>query len=443
MDQRDLIFYHIYALGFCGAEKVNDFSKGIEQGLRQIIDYVPRLKALGTNALYIGPLFEAETHGYDTIDYYKVDRRLGSDEDLKALVQVCHQHDMIVVLDCVFNHVSRSHFAFRDIIEKGQDSIYKSWFKGIDFSKKSPYQDAFTYETWDGHYQLVKFDLTNEQVRQYLINVALYWMDTFDIDGLRMDAANVMDLEFLKMLSSACKAKRQAFFMLGEIVGGDYARLVREGQLDAITNYECYKGLYSSLYDANYFEIAYALKRQFGQGGLLENSEVYNFVDNHDVNRVASELKRESHLYPLYVMLYTMPGIPSVYYLSEYGKKGKRTAWSDDALRTPFHENEYEVSHPLFQSIGRLAAIRKELKALRYGDYSEVLVASEQLVFQRSYEGEQVLVLLNASDQQTCLGLPSYCNGKYWDVLNNNEIRIQGQVQVDPNWGRILRLVEF
>ncbi|MBC7961261.1 MAG: alpha-amylase, partial [Vallitaleaceae bacterium] len=332
MDFTHLNFYHIYALGFCNAEKRRvKHAYPISHRLSAVVDYIPTLKRLGTTAIILGPLFQSESHGYDTIAYDQVDQRLGDEADLKNLVHVCHQNEIRVVSDCVFNHVGRGHFAFQDLREKGRDSAYVDWFKGIDFSKSNPCQDPFDYETWDGHYDLVKLNLKNEEVKRYLIDVALKWIHTYDFDGLRMDAANVMDQNFLRDLSRACKGVKSEFIMIGEVVGGDYVGLAKSGEFDALTNYECYKGLYSSLNDRNYFEIAYALNRQFGEQGIMKDIGLYNFVDNHDVNRVASNLLKESHLYPLYLLLYTMPGIPSVYYLSEYGQKGLRTPFSDDA----------------------------------------------------------------------------------------------------------------
>lgn len=438
MNYQDLQFYHIYPLGFCGAESNNLPSGIINHRLRQISNFIPTLKALGINAIYIGPLFQSETHGYDTIDYYQLDSRLGDQEDLKIFVKTCHDNEIKVVLDCVFNHVSRSFFAFKDILENKMSSPYIDWFKGINFGENNPYNDGFNYENWDGHYHLVKLNLSSQEVKQYLINVAQFWMNTYSIDGLRMDAADVMDLKFLKDLSRACKSKNPEFFILGEIVKGDYLRLINEGELDAVTNYECYKGLYSSLNDSNYFEIAYSLNRQFGENGLFKDRGIlYNFVDNHDVNRVASVLKNEAHLYPLYIMLYTIPGIPSLYYLSEYGQKGMKIMGSDEQIRTAFKDTQPE--HPLYCSICKLAFIRNALKSLRLGNYQQLFVSAEQLVFSRSFEEEQTIVLLNSSNKISTINLQNNLNGTYWDLLNEETIQVRGTVTMHPNWGRILK----
>lgn len=434
---KDLVFYHIYPLGFCGAEAHTGEINQITHRLQKITEHIPKLKSLGINALYIGPLFHSLTHGYDTIDYKVVDRRLGQEEDLKLLVKVCHQHGIKVMFDCVFNHVSRQFFAFQDLLEKRMNSHYLSWFIGIDFNKDNPYNDGFDYETWDGHYHLVKLNLSHHEVKNYLIEVARFWIETYEIDGLRMDAADVMDLGFLRDLSYACKEIKKDFFLFGEIVKGDYLSLIQDGHLDGVTNYECYKGLYSSLNDSNYFEIAYSLNRQFGEGGLFKDKGVlYNFVDNHDVNRVASVLNKEAHLYPLYILLFTMPGVPSIYYSSEYGQKGIKMNGSDRQLRTVFLEGNKD--HPLYKTICLLGDIRSKTKSLRYGYYQQINVMSEQLAFIRKYEDEEVIILLNASNNVAKINLPNNFKGKYKDLLNQEIVELAGPVDIYPNWGRIL-----
>ena len=371
----DAIFYHIYPLGLTGAPERNDFSQPPVARLEQLYDWMPHLKAMGVNALYLGPLFESTAHGYDTADYYHVDRRLGSDETLAKLSEALHTSGMRLVLDAVFNHVGRDFWAFRDVQSRGLDSPYRDWFHNLRFDGRSPYGDPFTYEPWAGHYDLVKLNLGNPAVREHLFNAVASWMDNFAIDGLRLDAADVIDPDFLKALAAFCKRRRPDFWLMGEIVQGDYRRLVNPQMLDSATNYECYKGLYSSLEAANYFEIAYALNRQFGEGGLYRNIPLYNFADNHDVNRVASNLKKAAHLYPLYCLLFTMPGVPSIYYGSEWGLEGRRTPHSDRMLRPQLDLPEMAPRAPqprLAGDIARLAALRGSLPALRYGEYRQL-----------------------------------------------------------------------
>ncbi len=445
----DSIFYHIYPLGLTGAPERRDFSQPPAARLEQLYAWIPHLKALGVNALYLGPLFESTAHGYDTADYYHVDRRLGTDETLAKLSAALHANGIRLVLDAVFNHVGRDFWAFRDVQQRGWDSPYRDWFHSLHFDARSPHGDPFTYEPWAGHYDLVKLNLGNPAVREHLFGAVSYWMDHFAIDGLRLDAADVIDPDFLCALAAFCKARRPDFWLLGEIVQGDYRRLVSPGMLDSATNYECYKGLYSSLDAANYHEIAYALNRQFGESGLYRNIPLYNFVDNHDVNRVASNLMKPAHLYPLYLLLFTMPGAPSIYYGSEWGLEARRTPHNDRMLRPQIDLGAMRQHAPqprLAGDIARLAALRESLPALRYGEYRQLHVAPQQFAFARFTPEQHVVVLLNAADAPASfeVSVPaSYTSAA--DLLNGGEdfpVR-QGRLKVDgvpACWGRALRL---
>jgi len=445
----DAVFYHIYPLGLTGAPERNDFSQPPVARLEQLHAWIPHLKELGINALYLGPLFASTAHGYDTVDYYHVDRRLGTDETLAMLSAALHANGIRLVLDAVFNHVGRDFWAFRDVQARGPESPYRDWFHNLRFEGHSPHGDPFTYEGWAGHSSLVKLNLGNPAVREHLFGAVASWMDLFAIDGLRLDAADVIDPDFLRLLAAFCKARRPDFWLLGEIVQGDYRRLVNPGMLDSATNYECYKGLYSSLEATNYFEIAYALNRQFGEGGLYRDIPLYNFVDNHDVNRVASNLKKPAHLYPLYCLLFTMPGVPSIYYGSEWGLEGRRTAHSDRVLRPQLDLNDMK-QHPaqphLAGDIARLAALRESLPALRYGEYRQLHVSPQQFAFTRFTAQEHVVVLLNAAEAPADfeVSVPGNFSGGV-DVLNGDE-RFpvqQGSLKVDvvpACWGRVIKL---
>ncbi len=220
-------------------------------------------------------------------------------------------------MDGVFNHVGRDFWAFRDLLSRPESSPYQSWFAGFQLGKRSPLGDPFWYEDWNGHYSLVKLNLAHPDVRSHLFQAIETWMREYRIDGLWLDAADVLDPSFIHDLGSFFRGLKPDFWMWGEIIHGDYRRWANPDMLDAVTNYEVCKGLHSSLNDRNYFEIACALNRQFGPNGLYRGLPLYNFADNHDVNRVASDLKHPDHLYPLYALLFSMPGVSSLYYGSE------------------------------------------------------------------------------------------------------------------------------
>lgn len=415
------VVYNIYPLGYCGAPKENDHIQS--NRLDKLLDCIPHLKRLGVNVILFNPVFESSRHGYDTIDYRKIDCRLGDNAGFKHICNTLRENGIRVMLDGVFNHVGRDFFAFRDVQEKKWDSSYCGWFQNLNFNGTSPFGDPFWYEGWAGHYELVKLNLQNPDVVDYLLDTVRFWIDEFDIDGLRLDAADVMDSGFFKKLRRTCKGIKPDFWLYGEIVGGDYNRLVGDELLDSVTNYECYKGIYSSHNDHNYFEIAHSLNRQFANGGIYQNIYTFNFVDNHDVNRVASELRDKNHLYNVYTLLFTMPGVPSVYYGSEFGIEGKRTRESDYDLRPCLDLNN--VSHAnwqLCEHIGKLSRIRLALEALKYGKFENVSIQNETLVYKRFTDGQTVLVLFNLTDHTKTLGFDARCSAKLTDVLNGNEM---------------------
>jgi cyclomaltodextrinase / maltogenic alpha-amylase / neopullulanase len=399
-------FYHIYPLGLCAAPRENDFSSPPLPRLDRLYPWLDHLQWLGADALYLGPLFESSTHGYDTADYYHLDRRLGTDQTLSAFSAGLHRRGLRLVLDGVFNHVGRHFWAFRDLLANGESSPYRDWFAGVRFDaapaapSRRAFGDRFAYEGWNGHFELVKLNLANPRVRSHLLGAVESWIQRFQIDGLRLDTADCLDFDFMAELSAFCRRLKPGFWLMGEVIHGDYRRWTAPGLLDSVTNYECYKGLWSSLNDRNYFEIAYALNRQSGPGGLYAGRTLYTFADNHDVERAASRLEDPAHLPLLYALLFSMPGLPSIYYGSEWGLPGRPAPASDAPLRPALDLPAIAARPPhpgLAETIARLATLRRDLPALREGSYHELHVASQQLAFLRQSAGQRVVVALNAA----------------------------------------------
>ncbi|WP_169974471.1 alpha-amylase family glycosyl hydrolase [Tautonia rosea] len=445
---QDAFFTHIYPLGQCGAEPLNDFRSPPIPRLDQLRDWIGHLRALGSDALYLGPVFESSSHGYDTADYRLVDRRLGTDDTLAGVTAALHDEGIRVILDGVFHHVGRDFWAFRDLQQQGEQSAYRDWFSGVNFSQRSPLGDPFSYDAWEGHFDLVKLNLGHPAVRDHLFNAIRSWVDRFAIDGLRLDVAYALDPGFLRALAEFCRSLHPDFWLLGEAIHGDYRRIAGPGLLDAVTNYECYKGLYSSHNDRNLFEIAHSLDRQFGDGGLYRNLTTYNFVDNHDVDRIASTLREPAHLDPIHLLLFTMPGVPAVYSGSEWGIEGARANGDDRPLRPPLPTPEAARTlgrHPdLAPVIAQLATIRRRLPPLRQGSYRQLLVASEHLAFERPFQEDRVIVAINAAGSPASLELPvSAPDGEgFEDQLDPGKVVsvLGGRLSLDlpPRWGRIL-----
>ena len=433
------VIYTIYPLGFCGAPVFNDGK--LEYRLDKIYDCIEHFKKMSVNVLVFNPLFESTRHGYDTIDYRKVDCRLGDNNSFKAICKALHDNGIRVMLDGVFNHVGRDFFAFKDVQQNLQNSRYCSWFHNLNFGGNSPKGDPFWYEGWAGHYDLVKLNLQNNDVVNYLLDSVKFWIDEFDIDGLRLDAADCVDIEFFKKLKNTCKSKKPDFWLYGEITHGDYNRWANNEALDSVTNYECYKGIYSSHNDHNYFEIAHSLNRQFANGGIYQNIYTYNFVDNHDVNRIASTLKDKNHLNNIYTLMYTMPGVPSVYYGSEFGIEGKRTQYSDIELRPCLDLNNIEnANYDLFNHIVKLGKVRLALEALKYGKFENVNIMNEKLVYKRKTDNQTVFIAFNLTNHDDRIGFNTECNSKLTDALTNEVFDVNGyfEVPMKPYSSRIL-----
>ena len=255
------VFYQIYPLGFCGAPYENDGV--LTSRIKKVVEWIPHMKKLGVNAIYFSPVFESDTHGYNTRDYKKIDVRLGTNEDFKEVCRKLHENGIRVVLDGVFNHVGRGFYQFQDVIKNRQNSPYLNWFR-VNLDGNSNYNDGLWYEGWEGNYDLVKLNLQNNEVVEHLLDAVKYWVDEFDIDGLRLDVAYCLDENFVRRLRSFTEGLKSDFFLLGEMLHGDYNRLVNDAMLHSATNYECYKGLYSSFNSMNLFEINHSLLRQFG-----------------------------------------------------------------------------------------------------------------------------------------------------------------------------------
>ena len=388
------VIYQIYTLGLCGAPRQND---GVQaHRILRVKEWAAHIRELGATCVLFNPVFESDAHGYDTRDYNRLDCRLGTKEDFQQVCAALHEAGLKVMLDGVLNHVGRGFWAFRDVQEKKWDSPYKDWFH-ISFDGDTGYHDGFWYEAWEGCYELVKLNLKNPAVREHLFDAIRGWVRDYDIDGLRLDVAYCLDLDFLAALRELANTVKPEFVLMGETLHGDYNRWMNDRACHAVTNYECYKGLYSSFNTGNMHEIAYSLNRQFGSEPwcLYTGKHPMSFLDNHDVTRIASILTDKNCLKPAYGLLFGMPGVPAVYYGSEWGVEGEKKS-GDDALRPAIETPEH---NELTDWITALAGARTASPALCSGSYRNILVQPKQLIFERRCGDDRVLVAINADSQ--------------------------------------------
>ncbi len=436
----EAVFYHIYPLGLTGAPKLNSYSEP-EHRLNTLLPWIPHIKEIGCNAVYIGPLFESVGHGYETTDYKKLDSRLGTNEDLTNFVAECHKQGIRVILDGVFNHTGRDFFAFRDIKESRENSAYKDWYCNVDFGGNNSFNDGFSYENWGGYDLLAKLNQRNPAVRDYICDVVRFWVKEFDIDGLRLDAADVMDFDYMKSLRQVANEVKPDFWLMGEVIHGNYSRWANDGTLHSVTNYMLHKALYSAHNDHNYFEVAHTIKYVSDMTG--NHLKLYTFVDNHDVERIYTKLWNKEHFVPVHIMLYTLPGIPSIYYGSEFGIEGRKERSSDDSLRPALGFDDYKDAinaNPCTQLIFALGKIRRNTPALCYGDYRELQLQNTHFAYERVLDGKSVIITVNNADNDVTMTLLCGNANEYVGALTGEKVNADGgyiRVVVPANGGEI------
>ena len=419
----EAVFYHIYPLGLAGAPKQNDYGEPVHR-LNALLPWVDHIKEIGGSALYIGPLFESVGHGYETTDYKKLDSRLGTNEDLTAFVAYCHEQGIKVIFDGVFNHTGRDFFAFKDIQANREKSQYKDWYCNVNFWGNNEYNDGFSYDNWGGYNLLVKLNQKNPAVVDYICDVIRFWVSEFDVDGIRLDAADVLDFDFMKALRRTANEVKPDFWLMGEVIHGDFSRWVNGETLHSVTNYTLHKALYSGHNDHNYFEIAHTVRRLQNMGTL----KLYNFVDNHDVERIYTKLTNKAHFAPVHVLLYTLPGVPSIYYGSEFGIEGRKEYGSDDSLRPALNIEDYKDSvktNPCTALIAALGKVRQAVPALSYGSYAELMLTNRQFAYARDLDVTRVIVSVNNDDAPAGMHLAAGNCAAYIGALSGEKVSVQ------------------
>ena len=421
------VVYQIYPLGLCGAPAENG---GIQaHRILRLADWAGHIKRLGADTVLLNPVFDSDRHGYDIRDYFTVDPRLGTNEDLAQVCRAFHDAGLRVIFDGVFNHVGRGFWAFRDVREKKWDSPYKDWFH-ISFDGNTEYNDGFWYEGWEGHNELVKLNLQNPAVVEHQFQAVRTWMEQFQIDGLRLDVAYCLPPDYIRQLRAFTQGLKPDFVLLGETLHGDYNRWMGPELCHSVTNYECYKGLWSSFNSMNLFEICHSLARQFGPEPwtLYKGAHLLSFLDNHDVTRIASQLTNPAHLPLAYALLFGMPGVPAVYYGSEWGMEGVKGGGTDAPLRPEVEAPEWSE---LTDYIAKLADAHRQSPALCYGRFRNVVLTNRQCVFERATECQRVLVAVNADSQPYTAHFDAGC-GRAVDLITGQTHDFGGGSELPP-----------
>jgi cyclomaltodextrinase len=375
-------------------------------GLRRIEGWLDYVIELGCNGLALGPVFASESHGYDTIDHFRIDPRLGTEADFDHLIQSCHDRGIRVLLDGVLNHVGRAFPAFQDVLAKGAASRYAPWFR-LDFTAGGP--DGFGYADFEGHAGLVALNHAEPAVRDYAVRVLSHWLDR-GADGWRLDAAYAVPPAFWRAVLGQVRRDHPAAWFVAEVIHGDYAALVRDGGPDSVTQYELWKAIWSSLNDGNFFELAWALGRH---DGFLAEFLPLTFVGNHDVTRLASKLTDPRHLAHAVVVLCTVGGVPSIYAGDELAFTGTKydRADGDAEIRPAFPAGPGELATdgwPVYRLHQDLIGLRRRHGWLARAVTEVRHLTNRALAYQAVDPGggPGLTVLLNTSDAAVDFPLP-------------------------------------
>ncbi len=323
------VWWHVYPLGFTGAPiREPDRRPPTTARLDRLLPWLDHAVALGANGLLLGPVFASTSHGYDTVDHYRIDPRLGDDEAFDRLVTACKGRGLRVVLDGVFNHVGAEHPLFRRALAEGPGGEYDEWFR-IDRSAPGEPRAA----VFEGHATLPELNHDSPAVAAFVEGVMTHWLGR-GIDGWRLDVAHHVPPAFWAAVLPRVRAQFPDAWIFGEILHGDYVEFVQSSDLDSATQYELWKAIWSSLVDRNFFELDWALKRH---AAFLEAFVPQTFVGNHDVTRIASTVGTDATVLAAAVLL-TVGGVPSIYAGDEWGFLGVKDErpGGDDAVRPAF-----------------------------------------------------------------------------------------------------------
>jgi glycosidase len=392
------VWWQVYPLGFVGAESEAAAGSGVVHRFGRLTAWLDYAADLGVSGIMLGPIFASSTHGYDTIDHFRVDRRLGDGADFDAFIEAAHRRGLRILLDGVFNHVGREFPIFQRAIAGGPQSAEASWFH-LTWPADAVSGAEPDYAMFEGHHQLVTLNHDDPAVIDHVTRVMMHWLDR-GAGGWRLDAAYAFPRPFWKKMLPAVRARHPDAYIFGELIHGDYAGFVRETGVDAVTQYELWKAIWSALNDRNLFELAWALGRH---NDMLDSFVPQTFIGNHDVTRIASQLRDERHLAHALVVLMTIGGTPSIYAGDEQAFRGIKEyrAAGDDAIRPAFPATPADLAPfgwPIYRLHQELLALRRLHPWLHRARSRIVELGNTHLMFEAFHEDNKIWVALNLAD---------------------------------------------
>ena len=427
------IFYHILPGGMFPEAQVEKSS------FLRLEEHLSYLKVLGVDAVILGPLFSEDPLCYGAKDFTKINPALGTEEELCHYINLAHSMGLRVVFDEAVLFSSRAFFAFQDLLEKGEKSPYKTWYKDVDFTERAESGDAFSYSSWKEleNYPLFNFD--DEDLRMYIVERIKEWISRYDIDGIRLAHCPSMDIHFQKSLRYFTGQMKPEFFLLGDNKQGELARYINVETLQSVCNYDVYRAIVKAFNEKNFYELV---------SGLGKNPELLlqsnTFLENPRTDRIATVLKDRRNLYAAYTALFALPGRVALYYGAEYGLSGTKEEDEDALLSPSFTKAEY-TPDAFTSYIAKLAEIHGKNSELQNGGYKEIYLDHRLYAFLRTDENSGVLAVLNndSMDQFIHLHIPFRARLAF-DLVNQDEVEIgdDGRLRVfcPAHSGRLIKV---
>jgi glycosidase len=399
------LWWQVYPLGFVGAEREASACAGVMHRLEHLAGWLDYAVTLGASGILLGPVFASSTHGYDTVDHFQIDKRLGDEADFDALIKAAHDRGLRIVLDGVFNHVGREHPLFQRALAAGPHSPEAVWFRLIPPADKGEQPD---YATFEGHRQLVALNHAEPVVADYVTRVMSLWLGR-GVDGWRLDAAYAVPRRFWADVLTTVRARYPDAYVFGEVIHGDYAGFVRATGVDSVTQYELWKAIWSALNDRNLFELAWALERH---NAMLDSFVPQTFIGNHDVTRIASQLRDERHLAHALVILMTCGGLPSIYSGDEQAFRGikEQRAGGDDSIRPAFPATPADLApfgSPIYRLHQELIGLRRRYPWLHRARSRVTELRNTDVTFEARHEESRLWVALNLADTPVVRAIPA------------------------------------
>ncbi|CAM3788507.1 alpha-glycosidase [Cytobacillus oceanisediminis] len=430
---KETVWYQIFPERFANGNPDNDPEGALPWGsappsptnffggdFEGVIEHLDYLQDLGITGIYFTPVFKAfSNHKYDTIDYLEIDPQFGTKETLKRLVEESHKRNIRVMLDAVFNHSGYYFPPFQDVLENGEKSKYKDWFHPHSFPLKGGKYP--NYETFAFVAQMPKLNTKNPEVKEYLLKVAKYWIEEFNIDGWRLDVANEVDHQFWREFRQAVKSVKSDLYILGEIWHNSMPWL-RGDQFDAVMNYPFTTNLLNLIAKKTITgtEFANNMTAEIHRYPANVYEAAFNLVGSHDTPRILTECEgNKDRVKLIYTILFTFMGSPCLYYGDEIGLSGEM----DPGCRKCMEWDENKQDRELFSHIQQLIKLRREEKLLaNEGQLEFFHTGSDLVAYQKYNNSKTIIVLANPSAESTEFTLPYSMKGvKITNLLSNEE----------------------